>query len=156
MKIGCLEVPEPSYLPLLWLAEWKAPAPLRPRPTVDSIWTFLDLLRPWSTVAQMNATKLMNVNQVIWRTQKVTSVVKGLTLHDKDKTMIPFLSVKTLTSLSGGFEWNEWIIWHLIRKLQLPSLHQTFVNTFLSINISKTKQPQQALSWHLNMQGSHQ
>ena len=73
------------------------------------IWTCLDLLRPWSTVAQMNARKLMNVNQVIWRTQKVSSVVKGLTLHDKDKTMIPFLSVKTLTSLSGGFEWNEWI-----------------------------------------------
>ena len=26
MKIECLEVPEPSYLPLLWPAEWKAPA----------------------------------------------------------------------------------------------------------------------------------
>ena len=28
MKIGCWEVPKPSYPPLLWLAEWKAPAPL--------------------------------------------------------------------------------------------------------------------------------
>ena len=28
MKIGCLEVPEPSYLPLLWPAEWKTPPPL--------------------------------------------------------------------------------------------------------------------------------
>ena len=27
MKIGCWEVPKPSYPPLLWLAEWKAPAP---------------------------------------------------------------------------------------------------------------------------------
>ena len=43
-----------------------------------------------------------------------------------------------------------------LNKLQLPSLHQTFVNTFLSINISKTKQPQQVWSWHLNTQGSHQ
>ena len=29
MKIGCSEVPKPSYLPLLWPAEWKMPAPLR-------------------------------------------------------------------------------------------------------------------------------
>ena len=29
MKIGCWEVPKPSYPPLLWLAEWKAPAPFR-------------------------------------------------------------------------------------------------------------------------------
>ena len=43
-----------------------------------------------------------------------------------------------------------------LNKLQLPSLHQTFVNTFFSINISKTKQPQQVWSWHLNTQGSHQ
>ena len=28
MKIGCWEVPKPSYPPLLWLTEWKAPAPL--------------------------------------------------------------------------------------------------------------------------------
>ena len=28
MKIGCWEVPKPSYPPLLWLAEWKVPAPL--------------------------------------------------------------------------------------------------------------------------------
>ena len=86
---------------------------LSPRHPSTALWTayghFFNLLRPWSTVAQMNATKLVNVNQVIWRTQKVTSVVKGLTLHDKDKTMIPFFSVKTLTSLTGGFEWNEWI-----------------------------------------------
>ena len=30
MKIGCWEVPKPSYPPLLWPAEWKAPAPLMP------------------------------------------------------------------------------------------------------------------------------
>ena len=29
MKIGCSEVPKPTYPSLLWLAEWKAPAPLR-------------------------------------------------------------------------------------------------------------------------------
>ena len=28
MKIGCWEVPKPTYPSLLWLAEWKAPAPL--------------------------------------------------------------------------------------------------------------------------------
>ena len=28
MKIGYSEVPKPSYLPLLWPAEWKMPAPL--------------------------------------------------------------------------------------------------------------------------------
>ena len=28
MKIGCSDVPKPSYLPLLWPAEWKMPAPL--------------------------------------------------------------------------------------------------------------------------------
>ena len=29
MKIRCREVPKPTYLSLLWPAEWKAPAPLR-------------------------------------------------------------------------------------------------------------------------------
>ena len=29
MKIGCWEVPKPTYPFLLWLAEWKAPAPLK-------------------------------------------------------------------------------------------------------------------------------
>ena len=28
MNIGCSEVPKPSYLHLLWPAEWKVPAPL--------------------------------------------------------------------------------------------------------------------------------
>ena len=28
MKIGCSKVPEPSYLPLLWPAEWNTPGPL--------------------------------------------------------------------------------------------------------------------------------
>ena len=28
MKIGCSEVPKPTYPSLLWLAEWKVPAPL--------------------------------------------------------------------------------------------------------------------------------
>ena len=30
MKIGCSEAPKPTYPSLLWLAEWKAPAPLSP------------------------------------------------------------------------------------------------------------------------------
>ena len=34
MKIGCWEVPKPSYPPLLWPAEWKAPAPF--------VWEALD------------------------------------------------------------------------------------------------------------------
>ena len=29
MKIGCSEVPKPTYPSLLWLAEWKVPAPLK-------------------------------------------------------------------------------------------------------------------------------
>ena len=29
MKIGCPEVPKPTYPSLLWPAEWKAPAPLK-------------------------------------------------------------------------------------------------------------------------------
>ena len=38
MKIGCWEVPKPTYPSLLWLAEWKAPAPLA------RIWHFCPLL----------------------------------------------------------------------------------------------------------------
>ena len=29
MNIGCWEVPKPTYPSLLWLAEWKAPAPFK-------------------------------------------------------------------------------------------------------------------------------
>ena len=32
MKIGCSEVPKPTYPSLLWPAEWKVPAPLKPAP----------------------------------------------------------------------------------------------------------------------------
>ena len=38
MKIGCSEVPKPSYLPLLWPDEWKMPAPF-PKPIANITWS---------------------------------------------------------------------------------------------------------------------
>ena len=37
MKIGCSEVPKPTYPSLLWLAEWKAPAPFYIKEGID-VW----------------------------------------------------------------------------------------------------------------------
>ena len=45
MKIGCFEVPEPSYLPLLLPAEWKTPAPF----CLCYLMRFFPVLSPMTT-----------------------------------------------------------------------------------------------------------
>ena len=55
MKIGCSEVPKPTYPSLLWLAEWKVPAPLyyviygRPLMAEENVLAATDLVtaRSW-------------------------------------------------------------------------------------------------------------
>ena len=60
MKIGCWEVPKPSYPPLLWPAEWKAPAPLNSCcgvkfscPIVKVPWNTCSTVRPENCSARM-------------------------------------------------------------------------------------------------------
>ena len=67
MKIGCSEVPKPTYPSLLWPAEWKAPAPFKSGsrhrlnkyfPAIVYKWNFLPLSSEYFVVASLvpNAT----------------------------------------------------------------------------------------------------
>ena len=48
MKIGCWEVPKPTYPSLLWPAEWKAPAPLKPLTILSLMIPACEMKHPWT------------------------------------------------------------------------------------------------------------
>ena len=96
MKIGCSEVPKPTYPSLLWLAEWKAPAPLTQFGNISEdfeiIWTHQYNLKP----SDWKVSDHMEISGQFWNHSESFEIIWQY--FDSPKT------VKKVLKLSGNVQ----------------------------------------------------
>ena len=123
MKIGCSEVPKPTYPSLLWLAEWKAPAPL-------------------NTVGQLCSSKITivdnNSNSNIGKINKTSKTLTGESTSCKWKARKWLEAIYQLTNNIYKGEQGEPFVFALLDSTaMLPCLavvptHSTLVSCSVS------------------------